>query len=90
MKASHKGGKDTVSYYALTKLFEALNPNHRLKSVSRIPDHVQAKDEIFSKFFELEPRGLKFKNSIIVALNLEQVEKAEKAEKPVTKLRKKA
>lgn len=88
VKASHKGGKGEVSYYALTKLFEALH--YRLKKYDRISNHVEAKEEIFSKFFVIEPDKLKFKDSILIALELE-VEKPEKAEKKVeTKLRKKA
>lgn len=98
VKNLHAAGKGEVSYYALTKLFEALNPSHTLKSTTRIVDHVQAKDEIFEQFFELKPNKIIFKDSIIIALNLEtdKAEKAdesdesEKVKKPEVKLRKKA
>jgi hypothetical protein len=81
VKASHTAGKSEVSFYALTRLFEALH--YRLRKYDRIASHVQAKEEIFSSFFELEPDKLKFKDSILVALELEK-------NKPETKLRKKA
>lgn len=81
IKASHEAGKKEVSFYALTKLFEALN--YRLKKYDRIASHVEAKEEVFNSFFEISPSGLKFKDSILVALNLE-------LKKVETKLRKKA
>lgn len=79
VKASHSASKNEVSFYALTRLFEAMH--YRLRKYDRIASHVEAKSEIFSSFFKLEPDKIVFKDSILIALNLE-------VEKPQTKLRK--
>jgi hypothetical protein len=81
VKASHEAGRDSVSFYALTRLFEALH--YRLRKYDRIASHVEAKKEIFSSFFKIEADKIVFKDSILIALNLE-------VEKPQVKLRKKA
>jgi len=81
VKASHIAGKNSVSFYALTKLFEVLH--YRLRKYDRISSHVEAKNEVFSTFFELEPDKIIFKDSVLIALELE-------TKKPETKLKKKA
>jgi hypothetical protein len=80
VKASYTAGKTEVSFYALTRLFEVMN--YRLRKYDRIASHVEAKKEIFSSFFKIETDKLQFKDSILIALELE-------VEKPQTKLRKK-
>jgi hypothetical protein len=79
VKASHTAGKNSVSYYALTRLFEALH--YRLRKYDRISSHIQAKEEVFSSFFKIEPDKIVFKDSVLIALELE-------VEKPQVKLRK--
>lgn len=79
VKASHTAGKSEVSFYALTRLFEALH--YRLKKYDRIASHVEAKSEIFSSFFKIEADKLQFKDSVLIALELE-------VEKPQVKLKK--
>jgi hypothetical protein len=79
VKASHVAGKTEVSFYALTRLFEALH--YRLKKSDRIASHIQAKEEVFSSFFEVKVDKIVFKDSILIALELE-------TKKPETKLKK--
>lgn len=95
VKELYKEGKNSVSYYALTRLFEAMH--YSLKKPDRIRDHIHAKDDVFPTFFEVGLREIVFKKAIINALGLDeievdQVEKAEidQVQKPKTILRKKA
>jgi len=68
VKSLHSAGKNEVSFFALTKLFEATN--YRLKNRLRIAEHVQAKD-VFTSFFDVKIDKLVFKQSILTALELE-------------------
>jgi hypothetical protein len=59
--------------------------HYKLRKPDRISSHINAKEDVFPSFFIIEPDKIVFKDSILIALNLELETK-----KPETKLRKKA